>query len=134
MRQAWGLLSAGAHSTGELEPIEAAERAAALGIPVYTIALGTDAGVVEVPDDNGILRPLNVPPDEETLAQVAEITGAHSFSAPTAQDLAEIYNSLGSRVGFTEQRQEVTALFAAAGLALIVVGGALAAHWFNRFP
>ena len=101
---------------------------------MYTIALGTDAGVVEVPDDNGILRPLNVPPDEETLAQVAEITGAHSFSAPTAQDLAEIYNSLGSRVGFTEQRQEVTALFAAAGLALIVVGGALAAHWFNRFP
>lgn len=128
------LLSDGSNSAGKLEPVAAAEDAALVGVPVYTIALGTDQGRVEVQDEFGRSQTLDVPPDRDTLAAVAEITGARFFEAPTAADLAEIYDHLGSRVGFTEQQQEVTALFAAAGLALVVVGGSLAAFWFNRFP
>jgi Ca-activated chloride channel family protein len=128
------LLSDGAQSTGALEPLPAAEMAAALNVPVYTISLGTADGVVTVPDDTGRLRTLNVPPDTETLAQIAELTGARAFEAPTAQDLAQIYDSLGSRIGYTTETQEVTQLFAAAGLLLVVAGAGLAAHWFNRFP
>jgi Ca-activated chloride channel family protein len=128
------LLSDGANSTGLLEPLDAAEQAAARGIPVYTIALGTENGVVEVPNDQGQLQTLEVPPDTETLAAVAEATGARFFDAPTAEDLAQIYESLGSRVGFTEEQREVTQLFAAAGLLFVLAGAGLAAHWFNRFP
>ena len=47
------LLSDGANSTGEMEPLPAAEQAAVLGVPIYTIALGTADGVVTVPDDEG---------------------------------------------------------------------------------
>jgi Ca-activated chloride channel family protein len=128
------LLSDGANSTGELEPLDAARRAAALGVPVYTIALGTAEGIVDVPNQAGILEPMPVPPDPETLATVAEMTGARFFEAPTSADLAAIYESLGSRVGYENEVQEVTQLFAAAGLAFVVAGAALAAHWFNRFP
>jgi Ca-activated chloride channel homolog len=128
------LLSDGANSTGELEPIPAAEQAAAAGVPVYTIALGTADGVVDVPNQLGQLVPLPVPPDPETLATVAELTGGRFFEAPTAEDLAAIYENLGSRVGWTEEEQEVTQLFAAAGLAFVLAGAGLAAHWFNRFP
>jgi Ca-activated chloride channel family protein len=128
------LLSDGANSTGQLEPLDAAERAAALGVPVYTIALGTQDGVVQVPNRQGQLQTLEVPPDTETLAEIAETTGARFFDAPTAQDLAQIYENLGSRVGFTEEQREVTQLFAAAGLLFVLAGAGLAAHWFNRFP
>jgi Ca-activated chloride channel family protein len=128
------LLSDGANSTGELEPIPAAEMAAALGVPVYTIALGTAEGVVTVPDNLGELHTLNVPPDTETLAAIAETTGGRAFEAPTARDLAQIYDSLGSRIGYTTEEREVTQWFAAAGLLLVVTGAGLAAHWFNRFP
>jgi Ca-activated chloride channel family protein len=128
------LLSDGANSTGELEPIPAAEMAAALGVPIYTIALGTADGVVTVPDNNGDLHTLNVPPDTETLAAIAETTGGRAFEAPTAKDLAQIYESLGSRIGYTTEEREVTQWFAAAGLLLVVTGAGLAAHWFNRFP
>ena len=38
-----------------------------------------------------------VPPDTETLAKVAEMTGGRFFEAPTAEDLAAIYESLGSQ-------------------------------------
>ena len=128
------LLSDGANSTGALEPVEAAERAAAAGVPVYTIALGTDRGIVDVPTGDGRVEPLPVPPDPETLATVAELTGGRFFEAPSADDLAAIYESLGSRVGFVEEEQEVTQLFAAGGLLLVLVGAGLAALWFNRFP
>ena len=128
------LLSDGANSVGALEPLAAAEMAAALDVPIYTIALGTADGVVTVPDQEGTPRTVNVPPDIETLAQIAELTGARAFEAPTAQDLAQIYDSLGSRIGYTTETQEVTQWFAAAGLLLVVAGAGLAAHWFNRFP
>ncbi len=128
------LLSDGANSTGRLEPADAADQAAAAGMPVYTIALGTPDGVVTVEDDQGILHRVEVPPDTDTLAAIAETTGARSFEAPTASDLQQIYQSLGSRVGTTEQPQEVTQWFAAAALALMVVGAGFAAYWFNRFP
>jgi Ca-activated chloride channel family protein len=128
------LLSDGANSTGQMEPLPAAEQAAALGVPIYTIALGTADGVVSVPDNQGQMHTLNVPPDTETLAAIAETTGGRAFEAPTATDLAQIYDSLGSRIGYTTEEQEVTQLFAAAGLLLVVTGAGLAAHWFNRFP
>lgn len=47
---------------------------------------------------------------------------------------AAIYENVGSRVGTTEETQEVTVFFASGGLVLMVVGAALAALWFNRFP
>jgi Ca-activated chloride channel family protein len=128
------LLSDGANSTGRLEPDAAAREAASIGMPVYTIALGTAAGMVTVQDEFGIPHTVEVPPDTDTLAAIAETTGARSFQAPTATDLQQIYQSLGSRVGTRDEPQEVTQWFAATGLALMVGGAALAAHWFNRFP
>ena len=128
------LLSDGANSTGQAEPLDAAQQAADEGMPIYTIALGTPDGVVEVQDQFGQVQQLEVPPDTETLQQVAEMTGGKYFDAPTAEDLAAVYESLGSKVGYTEQVQEVTQWFAAGALLLVLVGGGLAALWFNRFP
>jgi len=103
-------------------------------MPVYTIALGTANGTVELPDQFGQLQQVPVPPDPQTLAAIAETTSGHFFQAPTASDLAQIYQSLGSKVGTVDQQQEVTQWFAAAALVLVVAGGGLAAVWFNRFP
>jgi Ca-activated chloride channel family protein len=128
------LLSDGSNSTGRLQPADAAAEAAAAGMPVYTIALGTAEGVVSVQDEFGVTHRVEVPPDTDTLAAIAETTGGRSFQAPTASDLQAIYQSLGSRVGTTDETREVTQWFAAAGLALMVAGAGLAAHWFNRFP
>jgi Ca-activated chloride channel family protein len=128
------LLSDGANSVGETEPLDAAARAKALGVPIYTIALGTPNGSVEVRDDFGQLQTLEVPPDTATLKQIATTTGGTSFTAPTAEDLKSVYANLQSRVGYTEERQEVTFALVAAGLLLVVVGAGLSAVWFGRLP
>jgi Ca-activated chloride channel family protein len=128
------LLSDGANSVGETEPLDAAARAKTMGVPIYTIALGTPTGTVQVRDDLGQLHTLDVPPDTETLQQIATTTGGTSFDAPTAEDLKSVYANLQSRVGYTEERQEVTFALVAAGLLLVVVGAGLSAVWFGRLP
>jgi Ca-activated chloride channel family protein len=128
------LLSDGANSVGDAQPLDAAKRAATLGVPIYTIALGTQDGEVQVTDDTGQQVTLPVPPDNATLQQIAEITGGTAFDAPTADQLSAIYDNLQSRIGYTDETQEVTAGFAAAGLLLIVVGAGFAAVWFGRLP
>ena len=128
------LLSDGAQSVGKAQPLEAARRAKTLGVPIYTIALGTPDGEVEVQDDLGRMVTLEVPPDTETLAQIASLTGGTNFTAPTAADLASVYANLESRIGHIEERQEVTFALVGAGLLLVVLGAGLSAVWFGRLP
>lgn len=128
------LLSDGKSSTGQLDPLDAATEAATRGVPVYTIALGTASGTVEVQDNLGRTETIQVPPDKATLAAIAKATGARFFEAPTSEDLAAIYEGLGSRVGFTMEQQEVTQWFAAGALLMVLAGAGLAAFWFNRIP
>jgi Ca-activated chloride channel homolog len=127
------LLSDGANSAGP-EPLEAAPEAQAARIPIYTIALGTPSGTIEETDPSGAARTLSVPPDPETLAQVAEMTDGHFFDAPSEDDLRAVYEEIGSQVGFEEEEQEITFLFAAAGGLLLIAGATLSVLWFNRLP
>ena len=128
------LLSDGANSTGSTEPLTAAERAATLGVPIYTIALGTPDGRVQVPDDQGRIVTVDVPPDRETLAKIAELTSGTAFDAPTAADLQAVYDHLQSRIGYVPETQEVTSALAAAALVCVVAGAGLASLWFGRLP
>jgi Ca-activated chloride channel family protein len=128
------LLSDGANTQGRTQPMEAAAHAKELGVPVFTIALGTDQGMVDVPDETGNLRRIPVPPDKLTLQRIAETTGARFFAAPSTDDLKDVYRELGSKIGFVREKQEVTVVFAASGLLFLVAGAAMSLVWFSRFP
>jgi Ca-activated chloride channel homolog len=123
------LLSDGASTTG-VHPLEAADAARALRVPVYTIALGTPDGTLN--PFGG--RRIPVPPDEATLQAVAERTGGRFFSAPSDDELRSIYKELSSRIGFVTEKQEVTVLFAAAALLLLVAGATISVLWSGRLP
>ena len=123
------LLSDGFQTRGLLSPGQGAERARAAGIPVFTIALGTEGGTIV---DREQVIP--VPPDRETLAAIAEYTGGESFDAETAGALRDVYQGLGSRVGRRTKPREVTSAFVAAG-ALLLLGAAGAGMLFApRLP
>jgi Ca-activated chloride channel homolog len=127
------LLSDGANSAGG-DPFVQAERARALGVPVYTIALGTSGGVLRQPNAFGGVRIQPVPPDPDSLARIAETSNGRFFEAPTSQNLAAVYDNLGSRIGFRLEEREVTVAFAAAGLLLLALAGALRARRGARLP
>jgi Ca-activated chloride channel homolog len=128
------LLSDGANTTGDFEPLEAAQKAADAGVPVYTVALGTDEGTVQGPDGFGGLRTIRVPPDPETLSAVAEQTGGKFFEAADEDALRSVYDEIGSQVGVEREQRELTVAFTAAGAALLLVGAVLSTLWFARIP
>ncbi|CAN5218050.1 VWA domain-containing protein [soil metagenome] len=127
------LLSDGFQTEGVLQPLDGAAEARALGIPVYTIALGTDEGIVEF--GFGLeRREIPVPPDRETLRQIAAETNGRYFDAPTAMALKAAYEELGSLLSEEEGEAEATFAFLGVGAALALAAAALSALWFSRIP
>ena len=127
------LLSDGYSTTGA-EPLEVARRARELRVPINTVALGTSAATVTLSDRLGTTRNVRVPPDRRTLRRVAQITGGQYFGAADQEKLNDVYKRLGSRIGFRQEKREVTAAFAGGGLALMLAGGLLSMMWFGRLP
>jgi Ca-activated chloride channel homolog len=128
------LLSDGANTTGDLQPLQAADQAAQAKVPVYTLALGTDSGTITTTGTDGELHVYRVPPDPATLRAVAERTGGKFFEAADAASLKSVYGRIGSQVGTETEKREVTAAFAGAGAVLLLLGSALSLTWFNRLP
>lgn len=126
------LLSDGASTHGR-DPLPFADEAARMRIPIYTVALGTDAGTIEVETPNGV-RQRSVPPDRETLRRLAQTSGGRYFEAADRLELSEVYERLGSQVATRDEQREVTAAFAGAGALLLLAGGGLSLRWFRRLP
>jgi Ca-activated chloride channel homolog len=122
------LLSDGKSERGA-EPVDVADRAKKLKVPIYTIALGTQQGVL---NRNG--KSVPVPPDNVTLRDVAETTGGRFFAAPSATRLETIFENLGTRFSTRKEKQEVTAAFAGAALVLLLAGGILSLLRTGRIP
>jgi Ca-activated chloride channel family protein len=121
------LLTDGQATTGP-DPIEAARMAAERGIRVFTVGIGTPSGEILV----GEGWSMRVRLDEETLKQIAGLTGAEYFYAGTALDLKKVYQSLNSRFVLEKKETEITALFAAAATLTLLLSALLSLLWFNR--
>jgi Ca-activated chloride channel homolog len=126
------LLSDGASTHGR-EPMPLADEAARRGIPIYSVALGTDAGSIEVQTPSGPRRRA-VPPDRDTLRRLSAASGGDYFEAADQPRLSEVYERLGSQVGKRDEPRDVTAAFAGGGALLLLAGGALSLRWFRRLP
>lgn len=91
------LLTDGENNAGRLEPMQAAEIARALGVRVYTIAVGTNETFVRtVRDEFGFTRRqvIEMTIDEELLEEIADMTGGRFFSALDEAALAEVYREI----------------------------------------
>ena len=122
------LLSDGETTAGRPDA-DATAVAAELGIPVSTIAFGTDAGIVVVQGET-----IPVPVNEDALASVAQDTGGEFFDADSADDLRDVFEGLGSEIGRETEDREITDWFAIAGLLLAGLAAAGSIAWFSRLP
>jgi len=126
------LISDGTSTYGR-DPLETAREAARLHLPIYTVALGTDHGTIRVPGRAGQQdRVERVPPDPQSLAEIAHASGGQAFTAETTDGLDAVYERLGSQLGRRDVHRQVTAAFAAGGLVLLLAGAALSLRWFGR--
>jgi Ca-activated chloride channel family protein len=123
------LLSDGKSVRGS-DPLDAARAAGKARVPIYTISLGTAQGTI--PKQGGGTVP--VPPDPETLRQIAQLSGGESFAVQDADRLSTVYERLGRQLTRKKEHRQITAGFAGGGLALILVGAGMSLWWFGRVP
>ena len=114
--------------TADLTPEAAvaaqAERAKEAGIPITTIAFGTEDGVVVIDGER-----IPVPVDPEALAGVSEASGGQTFTAESASELGSVYDAIGSAVGYDTETRDISAWFAGAAFLLAALAGVAALRW-----
>ena len=128
------MISDGAQQGGNVSPQQGAQRALAARVPVYTVALGTPDGVVEVRHVGGFIERIRVPPSPNTLRTIASRTRGRFYDAASEQELDQVYKDLASRLGHRDKRTEITFAFGAGGALLMLLGGGLSAALFRRVP
>jgi len=122
------MLSDGRPTAGNETAEAAAYRAQRLGVPVFSIAFGTDAGAITILDAGGQEQRLDVPPDPGTMQQVASITGGGYFTAVTSAELAQVYSSVNARLEAESATLEPGNLLIAAGAMLLAAAAVTAAR------
>jgi Ca-activated chloride channel family protein len=136
-------LSDGHQTRGTLQPLQGAAIAKAAGIPVYTVALGTPNGVLNLTPDYGgtggtggfgYPGSIPVPPDPVTLKAIADMTGGKFTNAQNAKTLNDAYANLGSRLGRKPGKSEVTNEFVLLAAGLLLGAGLLSVFWSPRLP
>jgi len=126
------LLSDGETTVGRLTS-EGAQEAADAGVPVYTIAFGTEGGTIVDPV-SGEVVPVPVRPAD--LELVAETTGGQSYVAETGDELADAYSDIQSSLGETlgeaiEIVRELTWQWALGAFLLLSLAWALSLWWLR---
>ena len=87
------LLTDGANTAGEVDPVKAADLAAAEGMTIYTIGVGADEMLVRSLFGVRRVNP-SADLDETTLKVIANKTGGKYFRARDTQELQKIYKML----------------------------------------
>lgn len=87
------LLTDGANTAGEVEPLQAAQLAQQTGVKIYTVGIGADKMTI-----SGFFGPRTINPsaqlDEKTLIEIADSTGGRYFRARKTGELDDIYRIL----------------------------------------
>lgn len=121
------LLTDGVNNAGEIDPISAAQIAKDFGIRIYTVGVGTK-GEAPYPFATPFGKQYQMVPveiDEETLTQIANITGGKYFRATNNQKLKEIYKEIDklekTKVEVTSYRNASEEFYAFAGIGLFLL-------------
>jgi Ca-activated chloride channel family protein len=135
------LLSDGAQTRGILQPLDGAARARKAGVRVYTIALGTNHGTLDLGNGLGGNAPggfggqrIAVLPDPAILKAIAKSTGGRAYTASSAAQARRAYRALGTSLTTRPGKREVSSWFAGAAAALLLGSLGLSRLTAGRLP
>ena len=123
------VMSDGETTTGRPD-VQAAQAAFEAGIPVSTIAFGTEGATIQLPGEEEV----DVSVNEQSLEAIAEATGGEFFAATTGEELAEAFADIGGTVDSETVEREVGTWFLGLAIALLVATSILSLLWFSRLP
>jgi Ca-activated chloride channel homolog len=122
------LLSDGDNTSGRSVP-DAIETAMNARVPVSTIAYGTQDGTVSIDG-----RDVNVPVNKATLQTLSEGTGGRAYEAESGSQLREVYEQIGTSLGYRMVNQEISQWFVVAAILTGLLTAGVALVLGSRLP
>jgi Ca-activated chloride channel family protein len=137
------LLTDGVNNVWEIDPLTAANIAKTMGVKIYTIGIGKPGNAMYPVDDpifgkRYVYLPNEI--DEESLQQIADITGGKYFRARSGEELDKIYRDIDrlekTKIKVNEyiQYKELFFDFVLAGFGLLLVEMVLGQTVFRKIP
>jgi len=137
------LLTDGVNNVWEIDPITAANIAETMGVKIYTIGAGKPGNVMRPVYDpifgkRYVYTPNEI--DEESLKEIADITGGRYFRARSGEELEQIYAEIDqlekTKIEVHEyiQYEELFFGWLVAGFALLLLEMFLGQTYFRKIP
>ena len=137
------LATDGQNNSGKIEPLLAADAAAALSVKIYTVGIG-EQGSAPMPVFMGGQKVgyQNVPVDvdEDTLQKIADKTGGRYYRADNADKFQQIYAEIDklekteATISKYTEYKELFAWFVLSGSVLLLIEILLAQTIFRKLP
>ena len=139
------LATDGQSNSGKVDPLLAADAAAALGVKIYTVGIG-EQGTAPMPVGKNpftgekVYRDMAVDVDEATLQKIADKTGGKYYRADNAEKFQKIYEEIDklekteATINKYTEFKELFPWLVTAGLALLLLELVLGQTAFRRLP
>jgi Ca-activated chloride channel family protein len=100
----------------------AARQAADKKVPISTISYGTEGGEVSIDGKTQL-----VPVDDESMKEIASLSGGEFYKAASAEQLRAVYDTLGEQIGYETKDADASRPWLMLGTlaALLAAGSAL---------
>ncbi|MEM7141531.1 MAG: VWA domain-containing protein [Actinomycetota bacterium] len=116
--------------TTETEVTTMAEVSSALGVEVFAIGFGTEAGAVIQIEDFSLATRLQ----EASLVELVDATGGDYRRAVDDDSITDLFDRVDTQFTTDGEPTELTAHVALAGAIVLILASLLSMRWFGRVP
>ncbi|MEU4247289.1 VWA domain-containing protein [Amycolatopsis sp. NPDC026612] len=107
----------------------AAQAAKQAGVPISSISFGTTHGSVTIDD-----KPQPVSVDDESLREIARLSGGDFYKAASAEELKNVYADLGEQIGYELKDADASKPWVVVGTLILMLGAAASLFFGQRLP
>jgi Ca-activated chloride channel family protein len=107
----------------------AAQAAKQAGVPISSISFGTTHGSVTIDD-----KPQPVSVDDESLREIARLSGGDFYKAASAEELKKVYGDLGEQIGYEIKDADASKPWVVVGTLILMLGAAASLFFGQRLP
>ncbi len=107
----------------------AAQAAKQAGVPISSISFGTTHGSVTIDD-----KPQPVSVDDESLREIARLSGGDFYKAASAEELKKVYADLGEQIGYELKDADASKPWVVVGTLILMLGAAASLFFGQRLP
>ncbi len=122
------LMSDGKQNAGRDE-FAVARQASAAHVPIDTISFGTPYGTVDIQGEQA-----PVPVDDDSLSQVAQLSGGQFYPAQSNQQIHQVYDTLAHQIGYQTIRRDASKPWLALGTLTCLAAAVAALALSQRLP